>query len=73
MWFDNHIWLVVVCIWYDNVVGLVVGFGWIDNVDGFGNVMGLVVGRGFVVGRIITKIIDVGRSNTSSQTEIVSL
>ena len=61
------------CIWYGDVVRLVVGFGWADIVIGFGNVVGLVVGRGLVVERMMMKLVGVGISNTFGQTQTVSL
>ena len=48
-------------------MGLVVGFGWVKNVIVFDNIVGLVVGR------MVTKLVGVGHSNTSGQTQIVSL
>lgn len=54
------------CIWYGDFVRLFVGFGWIDIVIRFGNGVGLVVGRGFVIRRVMMKLIGVGRSNTSA-------
>ena len=42
---------------------LVVGFGWVD----------IVLGRGFVVGRMMTKLVGVDQSNTLAQTQIVAL
>lgn len=41
-------------MWYGNVIWLIVGFGWVDNVVGFGNVVGLVVGR------MMMKLVGVG-------------
>ena len=61
------------CIWYGDVVRLVVEFGWVDIVLGFGNGVRLVVGRGFVVRCMMTKLVGVGQSNTSAQTQNVSL
>lgn len=52
---------------------LIVRFGWVDIFLGFGNGVGLVVGRGFVVRRMMTKLVGVDRSNTLAQTQIVSL
>ena len=54
-------------------MGLVVQFGWVDDVFGFSIAMGLVVGGGLIVGRMMTKFIGVGRSNTSGQTQTMSL
>ena len=58
-------WLLGVCgmimLW------VVFEFGWIDIVLGFGNVVGLVIGC------MMTKLVCVGRSNTSGQTQIMSL
>ena len=42
---------------------LIVGFGWVD----------IVLGRGFVVGRLTTKLVGVDQSNTLAQTQTVEL
>ena len=42
---------------------LVVGFGWVD----------IVLGRGFVVGRMMTKLVGMVQSNTLTQTQIAAL
>lgn len=68
MWVHNHVRLVVECIRYGNVVGLVVGFWWVDNAVEFGIVVGLVVWWGLVVGRMMTKLVDVRRLITSGHT-----
>lgn len=65
--------LVVGCIGYGDFVRLIVRFGWVDIVVGFGNGVRLVLGWGFVVGHVMTKLVGVDRSNTSAQTQIVSL
>ena len=64
--------------WLLGVSGMVmlwVGYWvwWVDNVVGFGNIVRLFVGRGLVVRRMMTKLVGVGRSNISGQTQIVSL
>ena len=63
----------VKCIWYGDGVRLIVGFGGVDIVLGFGNGVGLVVGRGFVVERMIMKLVGMDKSNTLAQTQIVAL
>lgn len=52
---------------------LFVGFGWVDIVLGFGNGVEFVVRRGLFVERMMTKLIGVGRLNTSDQTQTMSL
>ena len=42
---------------------LVVGFGWFD----------IGVGRGLVIGRMMTKLVGVDQSNTLAHTQIVAL
>ena len=42
---------------------LVVGSGWVD----------IVLGRGFIVGRMMTKLIGMDQSNTLAHTQIVAL
>ena len=42
---------------------LVVRFGWVD----------IVLGRGFVVGCLMTKLVGVDQSNTLAQTQTVAL
>ena len=42
---------------------LVVGFGWVD----------IVLGQGFVVRRMMTKLVGVDQSNTLTHTQIVAL
>jgi hypothetical protein len=54
-------------------VRLVVGFGWVEILLGFGKGVGLIVGRGFVVGRMMTKLVGVDQSNIVAQTQIVAL
>lgn len=71
--------LLVLClsVWYELIVGLsvwwlgvsdmvtlIIGFGWVDIIVAFSNGAGLVVGRGFVVGRVMTNLVGVGQSNT---------
>lgn len=65
--------LIVECIWYGDIVRLVVRFGWVDIVVRFSNGVSLVFGRGFVVGRMMMKLVGVSRSNTSAQTQTMSL
>lgn len=52
---------------------LIVVFGWIDNVVGFHTVVGFVVTRGLVIGRMMMKLVGVCQSNTSGQIQTVSV